>query len=226
MAKKKPAARSTKRAVNSSPPKHLAALRKALAKEFPEPECALTHDSPLQLLVATILSAQCTDVRVNMVTPALFAKFPDAKDIADADPDEIRDLIRSTGFFNQKAKSIQEASAQIADEFGGVVPDEMDDLLKLRGVARKTANVVLGTAFKKNEGVVVDTHVKRLAKRMGLSENTDPNKVEKDLMAIIPREEWTDFAHRLVLHGRKHCMARKPNCEECPCRPHCPQNGV
>jgi endonuclease-3 len=207
-------------------PAHLKGIREALAREFPDATCALHWKTPLQLLVATILSAQCTDTRVNMVTPALFKRYRTAKDFADADSEELKGLVRSTGFFNQKAKSIQEACAQIADEHGGKVPQTMDELLQLRGVARKTANVLLGTAFGKNEGVVVDTHVKRLAKRFGITSETDPTKIERTLMEVVPREEWTDFAHRVVLHGRKHCTARKPNCEECPCLPHCPQVGV
>jgi endonuclease-3 len=207
-------------------PDQAKSILRALAKEYPEPACALIHSSPLQLLIATILSAQCTDARVNMVTPALFKRYKSAKAFAEADMDELRELIRSTGFFNNKAKAIQAACAQIVDEFGGKVPNTMEDLLKLRGVARKTANVVLGTAFGKNEGVVVDTHVQRLSKRMGFTKEKSPEKIEKDLMALIPRKDWTDTAHRLVLHGRKYCMARKPDCEHCPCLPHCPQIGV
>jgi len=233
MAKTKKTAARTKKAGaakgKSAPtkaPAQLEGIRAALAKEYPDATCALHWKTPLQLLVATILSAQCTDARVNMVTPALFKRYKTARDFADADPDELKGFVRSTGFFNQKAKSIQEACAQIADEHSGKVPQTMDELLELRGVARKTANVLLGTAFGKNEGVVVDTHVKRLAKRFGITEETDPNKIERTLMQVVPREEWTDFAHRVVLHGRKYCTARKPNCEECPCLPHCPQVGV
>ncbi|MBN1478483.1 endonuclease III [Candidatus Sumerlaeota bacterium] len=201
-------------------------LRRALAKAFPDADCALDWKTPLQLLIATILSAQCTDARVNQVTPALFERYPTARAFAEADMDELREMIRSTGFFNNKAKAIQAACSQIVDEFGGEVPDSMEQLLKLRGVARKTANVVLGTAFGKNEGIVVDTHVIRLAHRMGLSAQRDADKIERDLMEQIPRQEWTAFAHRMVLHGRKWCTARRPDCETCPCRPACPQNGV
>jgi endonuclease-3 len=217
------------KAKSSSPPLRpgdAAKLRRALAKAFPEADCALDWKTPLQLLVATILSAQCTDARVNQVTPALFERYPTAQDFAEADMDELREMIRSTGFFNNKAKAIQAACAQIVDEFGGEVPDSMEQLLKLRGVARKTANVVLGTAFGKNEGIVVDTHVARLARRMGLSGQKDTDKIERDLMELVPRREWTAFAHRMVLHGREWCMARKPDCETCPCRPACPQNGI
>jgi endonuclease-3 len=201
-------------------------ILRALAKEYPDATCALHFENPLQLLIATILSAQCTDVRVNMVTPALFERFPTARAFAASDPDELREMIRSTGFFNNKAKAIQAACAQIVDEFGGEVPQSMEELLKLRGVARKTANVLLGTAFGKSEGVVVDTHVARLAKRMGLSKEKTPEKIEEDLMALIPRRDWTVAAHRLILHGRKHCTARRPDCDHCPCLPHCPQIGV
>jgi endonuclease III len=203
-----------------------AKLRRALAKAFPDADCALDWKTPLQLLVATILSAQCTDARVNQVTPPLFERYPTARAFAEADMDEMRAMIRSTGFFNNKAKAIQAACAQIAEEFSGEVPDSMKELLRLRGVARKTANVVLGTAFGKNEGIVVDTHVSRLAHRMGMSAEKAPDKIERDLMEIVPRPEWTAFAHRMVLHGRKWCMARKPDCETCPCRPACPQNGI
>lgn len=201
-------------------------LLRALAKEYPDATCALNWSNPIQLLVATILSAQCTDARVNQVTPAIFERFPTARDFAESDLDELIGLIRSTGFFNNKAKAIQSACSQIVDEFGGEVPDTMEDLLKLRGVARKTANVVLGTAFGKNEGIVVDTHVGRLAKRMGFTKEKDPVKIERDLMEIVPRREWTDFAHRMTLHGRASCNARKPDCEHCVCFPHCPKIGV
>ncbi len=193
-----------------------------LEQLYPEPETALDWETPLQLLVATILSAQCTDVRVNMVTPALFSRFPDAASLATADPAEVEQLIHSTGFFRQKTKSIIGAAAAIAGEHGGEVPADMDALVKLPGVARKTANVVLGDAFGMAEGVVVDTHVKRLSGRLGLTRETNPVKVERDLMAAVPRERWTEVAHWLILHGRSTCPARKPRCGECPLAPYCP----
>lgn len=201
-------------------------IRRTLAELYPDATCALHFETPLQLLIATILSAQCTDARVNMVTPALFKRYRTAKDFAEADTAELVSFIRSTGFFNSKAKAIQAACAQIAEEFGGRVPDTMEDLLKLHGVARKTANVVLGTAMGKNEGIVVDTHVIRLAHRMGLSKEKDPVKIERDLMRLVPRAEWTAFGHRMTQHGRRLCTARNPKCDECPVLPHCPQIGV
>lgn len=186
-----------------------------LKREYPAPRCALDHVDAFQLLIATILSAQCTDERVNMVTPALFKRFPTARAMAAADPAELEELIRSTGFYRNKTKSILGASARITEVFAGKVPQTMEDLLTLPGVARKTANVVLGTAFGMNEGVVVDTHVQRLSQRMGLTKEHDPAKVEQDLMALFPREEWTDLSHRLILHGRQVCNARLPRCEVC-----------
>lgn len=186
-----------------------------LKSEYSDPKCALDHRGPFELLIATILSAQCTDVRVNMVTPALFRRFPDAHAMAAAEAGEVEDLIRSTGFFRNKTKSILGASRRIVDEFGGAVPDSMDELLTLPGVARKTANVVLGNAFGKNEGVVVDTHVGRLSRRIGLSDHEDPVRVERDLIRLFPREEWTDLSHRLIEHGRRICSAQKPKCENC-----------
>ena len=198
----------------------------ALRKLYPDADCALKHANPLQLLIATILSAQSTDETVNKVTPVLFARFNSARAIADAPGEEIERIIHSTGFFRQKAKSIQGACAKIADEFGGRVPDNMDDLLTLRGVARKTANVILGTAFGKNEGVVVDTHVGRLATRLALTwsgkDSKDAGKIERDLMDIIPRKDWTFVGHALIWHGRRVCSARKPACDECAMQEHCP----
>ena len=199
---------------------------RVLAKEYDAAECALLHDSALQLLVATILSAQCTDKRVNMVTPALFARYPTADDFADADPDELEELIHSTGFFRNKARSIMGACQRIRDDFGGEVPDTMDDLLTLPGVARKTANVVLGTWFGKNEGVVVDTHVFRISHRLGLAPKKNTNHTEQRLMELVPRREWTNFSHRVILHGRAICAARNPNCRECALESMCPKDGV
>lgn len=189
-------------------------------------QCALTHDNPLQLLVATILSAQCTDERVNLVTPGLFASYSDASAFADARQHDIEKLIHSTGFFRAKAKNIIGASRAIVRDHGGVVPETLEELVKLPGIGRKTANVVLGTAFGVAEGLVVDTHVGRLARRMGLTHQTDAVKVERDLMGLLPRAEWIEFSHRMIWHGRRICMSRKPLCESCEVRPWCSQVGV
>ena len=193
----------------------VASILKKLEEHFPAATCALVHEDPFQLLVSTILSAQCTDERVNKVTPELFRRFPSPAEMAAADQETLEDLIHSTGFYRNKAKSIMRASGQITDEFNGTVPDNMEDLLTLAGVARKTANVVLGTWFKKPEGVVVDTHVKRISNLLGFTDKKDPNQIEKDLMALLPREEWINYSHRIILHGRKTCKARKPLCPEC-----------
>ena len=193
-----------------------------LRAAHPDAECALAHENPFQLLVATILSAQCTDERVNQVTPALFARFPTPQAMAAADRQELEALIRSTGFFRNKAKSIQGASARICQRFGGEVPQAMDDLVSLPGVARKTANVVRGVCFGLADGIVVDTHVKRLSQRLGLTDQKTPPKIEKDLMALIPREDWIDIAHLLIFHGRRVCSARKPDCAACTLTELCP----
>jgi endonuclease-3 len=197
-----------------------------LKRLYPEATCALVHENPFQLLVATILSAQCTDARVNMVTPALFRRFPDPATMAAADPAEIEDLIRSTGFFRAKARNIQGMARHLADHHGGELPRDLDTLTRLAGVGRKTANVVLGTAFGIASGVVVDTHVKRLAFRMGLTAQKDPARIERDLIAAVPRSEWVDLSHRLIHHGRRVCLARKPRCSECSLEKICPKNGV
>ena len=200
-----------------------------LRKLYPEADCALTHRNPLQLLVSTILSAQCTDETVNKVTPVLFKRYRTAKALAEAPRDEIEEIIHSTGFFRQKAKSIQGACRKIVDNFGGRVPDNMGDLATLPGVARKTANVILGTAYGKNEGVVVDTHVGRLATRLGLTwsskSSKDAVKIERDLMEILPRREWTFVGHALIWHGRRVCAARKPACDRCALARNCPSAG-
>ena len=201
-------------------------ILRLLAQEYGEATCALRHDGPYQLLVATILSAQCTDARVNMVTPALFRRYPDAHAMARADLDELQELIRSTGFFRNKSKSLQGAATKLVDEFDGEVPSNMPDLLKLPGVARKTANVVLGTAYGIASGVVVDTHVGRLSRRLGLTHQKSPVKVEKDLMDLVPRDEWINFAHRLIHHGRRVCQSRRPRCEECAFADLCPRIGL
>lgn len=196
-----------------------------LKKRYPEATCALEHGTPLELLVATILSAQCTDKRVNMVTPGLFKRYPTADAFADADPQELESIIRSTGFFRNKAKSIRGACQMIRDRFGGHVPATMEELLKLPGVARKTANVVLGNAFGV-PGLVVDTHVGRVTRRLGLTVQTDPQKVERELMELFPPKEWTHLSHRLIYHGRDTCIARKPKCSQCIFRDDCPRIGV
>ena len=190
-------------------------ILKRLEKAYPDAKCALRHENPFQLLVSTILSAQCTDERVNMVTPELFRKHPTPADFATLRPEVLEQEIRSTGFFRNKAKSIIGAAQKIMREFSGKVPDTMETLLTLPGVARKTANVVLGTAFGKATGVVVDTHVQRLARRLGLTKHEAPEKIEKDLMELIPQSKWIDFSHELIFHGRRCCQARKPNCPAC-----------
>ena len=192
----------------------------------PDAHCELDHETPLQLLMATILSAQCTDKRVNMVTPSLFKRFPTAQALADAKQEELEEMIKSTGFFRNKAKSLIELGKALVERHGGAVPDSMETLVKLPGVGRKTANVILGNAFGKNEGVVVDTHVGRLSLRLGLTRETDPVKVERELMALIPREDWTMLAHVLVFHGRRICYARTPKCEICVLSEICPSSTV
>ena len=196
-----------------------------LAKLYPDAECALVHASPLQLLVSTILSAQCTDVRVNMVTPGLFKRFPTVRSLAEADVKEIEEIIRSTGFFRNKAKNIKACCQMIIARYGGEVPRTMEELLELPGVARKTANVVLGNAFD-TPGMVVDTHVGRITRRLGLTKQTDPVKVEHELMPLMPPKEWTMFSHRVIYLGRQICQARKPNCPVCVFDADCPKVGV
>jgi endonuclease-3 len=196
-----------------------------LAHLYPDAHCALHYANPLQLLVATILSAQCTDERVNRVTPALFARYPDAAAFAAADQTELEKWIQSTGFFRNKAKNIIACCRQLMDLHGGEVPRTMEELVPLPGVGRKTANVLLGNAFSV-PGIPVDTHVGRLSQRMGLSEHSDPVKIELDLMALVPRKHWTMFAHRMIFHGRQVCHARKPQCQQCQLAPFCPRQGV
>ena len=200
--------------INRKEARRVFEIIRLLEQEYGEAECALHHEDAYQLLVATILSAQCTDARVNMVTPALFRRFPDPHALAQAELDELQEIIRSTGFFRNKARSLQGSGRRLVDEFDGEVPSNMPDLLKLPGVARKTANVVLGTAYGIASGVVVDTHVGRLSRRLGLTHQKTPVKVEKDLMGMIPREEWINFAHRLIHHGRRVCQSRTPRCGE------------
>jgi endonuclease III len=196
-------------------PARVRGILKGLDEAYPAVTCALRHDNPFQLLISTILSAQCTDERVNIVTATLFSKYPKPHAFAYANPQELEQDIRPTGFFRNKTKSIMGASKRIIEEFGGDVPRTMEELLTLPGVARKTANVVLGTAFGIACGVVVDTHVQRLSGRLDLSKNTDPKKIEQDLMQIIPQERWILFSHQLIWHGRRVCQARKPKCLEC-----------
>lgn len=197
-------------------------LSARLEERFTDLALSLDYSNALELLVATILSAQCTDARVNEVTPALFARFPTAEEYAGADREELEEYVRPTGFYRNKAKHIQEMADRLVSDHGGEVPDEMEELIQLSGVARKTANVVLSNWFGKHEGVVVDTHVKRVARRLGLTEETNPEKIERDLMALLPREGWRPFAWRLILHGRSTCHARKPNCVECVVADLCP----
>ena len=192
-----------------------------LDEMYPSATCALDHSSPWELLVATILSAQCTDKRVNEVTPGLFAKYPTPRDFAAVRPEVLANDIRSTGFFNNKAKSLVGAGQKIVGEFGGEVPRTMEEMLTIPGAARKTANVVLGTAYGIASGVVVDTHVQRIARRLDLTKETEPGKIERDLMKIIPKEKWVLFSHQIILHGRALCVARKPKCAECRLDPLC-----
>ncbi len=197
-----------------------------LEAEYPDAHCALDHRNAYELLAATILSAQCTDERVNMVTPHLFARFPDPEALANADQAEVEEIIRSTGFFRNKARNLIGMADAVVDRHGGVVPSRMDELVDLPGVGRKTANVVLGNAFGIDEGVVVDTHVKRLSRRMGLARQTTPEKIEPELMRLFERERWTLLSHLLIFHGRRVCAARKPVCEECPVSHLCPASTV
>ena len=210
----------------SAEKKRVRQLIKLLRKEYPEARCSLDHTSPLELLVATILSAQCTDERVNAVTADLFRKYRTWEDYASAPPAELERDIHSTGFFRNKAKYIQGACRLIGERHGGRVPDRMDELLGLPGVARKTANVVLGNAYQIASGIVVDTHVSRLSARLGLSQQAAPEKIERDLTAVVPESNWIDFSHLLIAHGRKICKARNPACGECVLAKLCPSAGL
>lgn len=213
----------------SAPPSPAPALRtrartvlRRLKKAYPDAHCALDHRTPFELLVATILSAQCTDVRVNLTTPALFARYPTPRDLARADSTEVESLIRSTGFFRMKAKNLIGMATALVEEHAGEVPRTMEALRVLPGVGRKTANVVLGNAFGMNEGITVDTHVGRIARLLELTRATDPEQVERDLMALVPRADWTLVSHLLISHGRTVCIARRPRCDDCPLRTLCP----
>ena len=211
-ASKKPTAKSTSKDLA---PERIAAIFKGLDEAYPDVECALTHRSPWELLVATILSAQCTDVRVNMVTPALFKRFPTPQAMAKAKIEDLENLIRTTGFYHNKAKSILGAAKRISEDFHGKVPETLDELITVPGAARKTANVVLGVCFGKAEGVVVDTHVLRISRRLSLAKGDTPQKVEQELMKILPHDKWIDFSHQVIHHGRQVCDARKPKCDRC-----------
>ena len=197
-----------------------------LMKFYPEIKCALNFESPWQLLVATVLSAQCTDERVNKVTVALFEKYPNVEDYIDIDLSELEKLIFSTGFYKNKARYIKAAAMKVVDSFQGKVPEKMEELITIPGVARKTANVVLSEAFNINEGIAVDTHVKRLSNKLGLTKHNDPKKIEKDLMAEYDQKDWRNITHVLITHGRKYCLARKPNCKECPLGKICPSYKI
>jgi endonuclease-3 len=211
-------------AVNNKPA--LPAILKRLRAEYPDPRYELNWENPLQLLVATILAAQCTDERVNQVTPALFAKYPDAKAYADADPAELEQDVRPTGFYRNKAKAIRSACRALVDHFGGEMPSTMEEMLTLPGVARKTANVVLTNAFREPSGIVVDSHAARVSQRLGLTVQEKPERIEEDLLAAVPKEDWIFFGNALVLHGRYVCTNRAPKCAECVLQVLCPKVGV
>jgi endonuclease-3 len=210
-----PAAKTSPKSTDPTNPKRVAAILQKLDEAYPDANCELIHSNPFQLLISTILSAQCTDVRVNQVTEMLYKKYPDASAFAYANPAELEQEIRPTGFFRNKTKSVMGASKAIIDKFGGEVPRTMEDILTLPGVARKSGNVVLGTAYGIASGVVVDTHVQRLANRLELTKHQEPKKIEQDLMRVIPQDKWVKFSHQLIWHGRRVCVARKPKCAIC-----------
>ena len=224
----KPTSKSTAKAAKNwkevPPAERIKKIIPLLAREH-EPICALNFNNAFELLIATILSAQCTDERVNQVTPVLFQRFPDAPSLASAAPEEVEEIVRPTGFFRQKTKSILAVSQALADEFNGDIPRDIEELTRLPGVGRKTANVVLGTAYG-IPAIMVDTHVKRVAARLDLSKQKDPDKIEQDLIALVPAAERTAFSHRMIWHGRKVCQARKPRCEACVLAPYCPSEGI
>ena len=207
-------------------PEHAAQVVSSLKKEYPSATCALVHDTPFELLIATILSAQCTDERVNIVTKDLFAKYDTPAKLAAVPLPQLEKAVQSTGFFRNKAKNIHDCCVKLVNEHGGQVPRDLESLVKLPGVGRKTANVVLGTAYRIPSGVVVDTHVGRLSGRLGLTKHENPVKIEQDLMALLPESEWIDFSHRMIWHGRRVCQARKPECDRCALNPICPKIGV
>ncbi len=227
MAKKKTTAHKSKTSgVDPALKRRARRVYQKLDQLYPDAHCALIHDGPFQLLVATILSAQCTDVRVNIVTPPLFKAYPTPQKMAEAKIGDLEELVKTTGFFRNKAKSIKGAALLIVQDHGGAVPETMEELLRLPGVARKTANVVLGNAFGKNIGVVVDTHVGRLSGRLGWTEQTDPKKVERDLIGLFPKNNWTMLSHLLIYHGRGPCKARNPKCDDCGLLKSCPRVGI
>jgi endonuclease-3 len=213
-------------AVDTQSKRYAAKVVRALKRDYADVTCALTHENAFQLLIATILSAQCTDERVNIVTKDLFAVYPTAREMAKAPIGKLEKIIQSTGFFRNKAKNIKSCCQELVERFDGQVPKDLDDLVQLPGIGRKTANVVLGTAYGLATGVVVDTHVGRISRRLGLTEHEDPVKVERDLMAQVPKKEWINFSHRLIHHGRRICKARKPDCEACGMNGFCPRIGV
>ena len=221
-----PAPLTKRRRARAATPERAREIYDRLVAHYPDAHCALDFKSPFQLLIATILSAQCTDKRVNMVTPALFKRYRTPAALAAANPEELEEMIKSTGFFRNKTKSLVGMSGAIAEKHHGRVPDTMAELVKLPGVGRKTANVVLGNAYDKNEGVVVDTHVGRVSKRLGLTRQTDPVKVEQDLTKLFPNERWTMLSHLLIEHGRRTCVARRPKCESCFLSDICPSSTV
>ena len=222
----KTAGRKPRRIPAGERPAHARDVFALLKTAHPDAHCELDHETPFQLLVATILSAQCTDKRVNMVTPLLFRTYPTPASLADAPPERLEEIIKSTGFFRNKAKSLIALGKALVERHGGDVPDSMEALVKLPGVGRKTANVILGNAFQKNEGVVVDTHVTRLSMRLGLTKHTDPVKIEEDLMPLVPRDEWAMLAHVLIFHGRRVCEAKVPKCEICTLAGICPSSRM
>ena len=224
---KAPARKPRSRAIlKAELPAHTRELYARLKTLYPDAHVELDHETPLQLLIATILSAQCTDKRVNMVTPLVFRTFPTAQSLADADPEQLEEMIKSTGFFRNKTKSLIALGKALVERHGGEVPDTMDALVKLPGVGRKTANVILGNAFNKNEGVVVDTHVGRLSVRLGLTRQTDPVKIEAELMRLVDQQDWTMLAHVLIFHGRRVCFARSPQCAICTLAEICPSSSI
>jgi endonuclease III len=222
----KPAKTKRRRIAKGALGEYAKEILSRLKREYPDARTELDYETPLQLLMATILSAQCTDKRVNMVTPLLFKTFPTAAALADAPQEKLEEIIKSTGFFRNKSKSLIGLGKALVERHGGQVPDSMAALVELPGVGRKTANVILGSAFRKNEGIVVDTHVGRLSLRLGLTKQTDPVKVEQDLMPLFPREDWALLAHLLIFHGRRVCFARSPNCEMCVLNDICPSSTV
>ncbi len=219
-------AKSNCDATHDAKKKHARKIVRGLAKTYPDAECALHHESPFQLLAATILSAQCTDERVNAVTPTLFNKYPTAADLAASKQKDVEKIVHSLGFFRAKATNLRGMAQKLVDDFAGELPRNLDDMVSLPGVGRKTANVLLGTAFGIASGVVVDTHVKRISRLLGLTDSKNPVQIERDLMQLLPQKEWVDFSHRLIHHGRQVCIARRPNCQECTLLKWCPRVGL